>query len=730
MTTPPVSASRRLGRVAVVVCSLLSGTFALWACGPFFPRWLLGSERLLTPAPEGLLRHEIARLKLADPPPAVPGVDPWQQTVEVGVADLRQALEAAPMPADRRDSLLSRYTEVRKALAQFAYGTVVFGNVGEPLYEEEEGTQEEPAEPAVLPADLRVPEGLPGEFADYLQGAIAYHRGNVDAAVSAWEKLLKRPEGERRYRSTWAAFMLGKAHLRAGRPAEAVRWFQRTRELAGQKALTDSLGLAASSLGWEARAERDLGHFDKALVLYARQSNGGDPTASSSLRFVARQALKAGPEALGQVARSGEARDVFNAFLVSDASAPWELWELEEAEAEAGPDAPGIDPGIEAWLQALQKAGVKDVEGADRIAWAAYQGGDFAAARQWLDRAPADAPMARWVRAKLLLRDGKLGEAQKLLDQTAATLTDPEMTEDELSIHSEWSAGGKIATPALASGESGVLLTTQGNYLEALDRFLRGGFWVDAAHLADRVLPLDELKAYVDEKWPATLIKDIEEYPQHWEGLKARPNLAARDIRHLLARRLARAGRFEEAEPYLPESLRPALDTLATSLRDGRDAALPADRRSAALFRAACVTRKQGLELTGTELDPDWFVVEGQYEILLHPEEMAARAKNPHLKPGPDELKREESNRPAPDQRFHYRYQAADLAMDAAALLPDGADEKARILVTAGTWLKARDPEAARPFYQALVDCCGTTELGQEAARIRWFPEVPDCEQE
>ena len=430
------------------------------------------------------------------------------------------------------------------------------------------------------------------------------------------------------------------------------------------------------------------------------------------------------------MARSGEARDVFNAFLVSDASAPWELWELEEAEAAAGPDAPAIDPGVEAWLRALQKAGVKDVKGADRIAWAAYQGGDFAAARQWLDRAPADAPMARWVRAKLLLREGKLAEAQKLLDRVGPTLSDPELTEDELWTHSEGSAGGKIATPALAYGESGVLLTTQGNYLEALDRFLRGGFWVDAAHLADRVLPLDELKAYVDESWPATLIHDLEEYPQRWEGLQARPNLAARDLRHLLGRRLVRAGRFEEAEPYLPETLRPALDTLATGLRDGRDAALPADRRAAALFRAACVTRKQGLELSGTELDPDWIVMEGQYEILAYPPEMAARAENPHLKPGPDELKRAESNRPDPDQRFHYRYRAADIARDAAALLPGGSDEKARILATAGSWLKARDPEAARPFYQALVDCCGDTRLGQEAKRVRWFPEVPDCAQE
>jgi tetratricopeptide (TPR) repeat protein len=730
VTTPSALLRRRLGRVATFVSTLLAGTFALWACGPFFPRWLLGPERLLVPAPEGLLRHEIGRLKLAEPPRAVPAVDPWQQTAESGVADLRKALEAAKVPDGRREALVARYLEARSALSQYASSVTVFENVSEPLYPEEEMEREEPGEPPSLPESAVVPEGLPAEFADYLRGAIAYHRGELDAAISAWEKLLKRPEGERRFRSTWAAFMLGKAQLRAERPAEAVRWFQRTREIAGQKSFEDSLGLAAASLGWEARAERDLGHYDKALVLYARQAKGGDPSGMSSVRFVARQALKAGPDALAPIARSAEARSVLTAFLVSDAGAPWEMWGLEEAKA-AGSRTPEIDPAVAAWLAALQKAGVQEVEGADRIAWAAYQGGDFSAARQWLDRARPDAPMARWIRARMLLRDGKIAEAQKLLDETAAALPDPQLTEDEIYFHSEGSGGGKIATPSLATGESAALLTTEGKYIEALDRFLKSGFWVDAAHLADRVIPVDELKAYVDAERPADLVKDIPEWPMYNEGLQTAPsNLIARDIRYLLGRRLVRAGRYDEAKGYLPAGMEPHLDTLKASLLHSRDAAQPADRRAAALFRAACVTRKQGMELMGTELDPDWFLFDGQYEMLNYPEQMEARAENPRLKPGPGEMQRMESHRPEPDVRFHYRYRAAELAREAAGLLPDGSEQKARYLATAGSWLKSRDPEAARPFYKALLDCCSNTKLGQAAQKARWFPEVPECEEE
>ena len=48
------------------------------------------------------------------------------------------------------------------------------------------------------------------------------------------------------------------------------------------------------------------------------------------------------------------------------------------------------------------------------------------------------------------------------------------------------------------------------------------------------------------------------------------------------------------------------------------------------------------------------------------------------------------------------------------------------MLWQAGTWLKSRDPKAADRFYKALVRRCGTTRLGQEADRLRWFPKTAD----
>ena len=90
-----------------------------------------------------------------------------------------------------------------------------------------------------------------------------------------------------------------------------------------------------------------------------------------------------------------------------------------------------------------------------------------------------------------------------------------------------------------------------------------------------------------------------------------------------------------------------------------------------------------------------------------------------------DDLRRRlNENIVTPDKRFHYRYVAADHAWAAAELMPDNSEETAHVLITAGSWLAGRDPQAADRFYKALIRRCGNTLLGQKAARIKWFPKA------
>ena len=75
-----------------------------------------------------------------------------------------------------------------------------------------------------------------------------------------------------------------------------------------------------------------------------------------------------------------------------------------------------------------------------------------------------------------------------------------------------------------------------------------------------------------------------------------------------------------------------------------------------------------------------------------------------------------------PIRNWYYRFAAAEMAWEAACLMPDNSAETARVLWEAGTWIKYVDPKAADRFYKALVRRCPKTALGQEAGRKRWFP--------
>jgi hypothetical protein len=539
----------------------------------------------------------------------------------------------------------------------------------------------------------------------------------MDAARAAWEKLLARPESERRQRSTWAAFMLGKATAEK-EPAAAVRWFERTRELAG-KGFPDPLGLAQASLGWQARAEVNRHQPEQALPLYLQQEEAGDPTALTSIQRTCARVL-AEPAALQKVARSAEARPVFTAWTLS-------VWTRDDY------DGPLDAKGARKWLSALRAAGITKTDGADRLAWAAYRAGDFSAADAWLKQAPANAPMRKWIRAKLLLRAGKVAEAEPLLAQAAAMLPTAPSPDHEL-----WSAYESNVQPALrprANGELGAIRLARGGYESALDVLLRGGYWTDAAYIAERVLTVDELRAYVDKTWPADLAARYKpaEPGNGWEltdaGLAPPPDeRAAHDVRYLLGRRLVQAGHYVEARAYLPEPQRAPLDGLQQSLATGNEAARPVPERAKSLFRAACLTRHQGMDLLGTELEPDWHLWDGSYEPDSFAVARADAKTHKHLGPSKDESARVAHSSVNPAKRFHYRYQGADLARSAASLLPDGTDQKAGILATAGTWLKVRDPRAAQPFYEAILSCCGDTEIGRKAKRLKAVPATDACE--
>jgi hypothetical protein len=293
-----------------------------------------------------------------------------------------------------------------------------------------------------------------------------------------------------------------------------------------------------------------------------------------------------------------------------------------------------------------------------------------------------------------------------------------------------YSKTGEIDAAHRVLGELGVLRLARREYTEALDALLRSGYWTDAAYVAERVLTANELKAYVERDWPTVPSDDREataatEHNEPWDD-KSPPRRVGEEVRYLLARRLVRLNRCHEAREYFPGQWQGKFDALVKALSIGENESLSAEERAAGFFAAAKIARHNGMELMGTEVEPDWHIYGGDFDLGSIGAQRATDKTARVLVASGGELRRIGQHRADPEARFHYRYQAAFLALDAAKLLPDNSDETARILCTAGSWLKDRDPQTADLFYKALVRRCRKTALGAEADRKRWFPRIDE----
>ena len=252
--------------------------------------------------------------------------------------------------------------------------------------------------------------------------------------------------------------------------------------------------------------------------------------------------------------------------------------------------------------------------------------------------------------------------------------------------------------------EHGLLAMSAEDFTPALDNFLRSQLDEDAAYLAEFVLKTDELKSYVDTRWPADTTA-----------------AAGIQIRHLLAKRLLREQRTQHARDYFPEAIREIFDQYVTHSRQAYDLTQSAEVRAAGFWKAAVLVRENGEALFFSEAGPTWSTYGGWSDSLRPQPARRDREKNPLTAASYEEISRVESSTISKEDRDR-RYRAAILAGYAAALLPNNDDRTARILATAGAWLKYREPRAAEPFYKLLVIRCPETELGKTALRLHWFP--------
>jgi hypothetical protein len=409
----------------------------------------------------------------------------------------------------------------------------------------------------------------------------------------------------------------------------------------------------------------------RALELYLEQGRHGDPSAASSIRAVGRLVLEE-PPALALAAASPPGRRVLTAWLLTS-----EDWFADP------PDAPRHDKDLDARLTAVRNAPGSPREAADAaalLAWLAYRNGRFDAAAHWVTLAPPDDPRRTWVKAKLALKAGRIERGIHLLRQVARKLPGAGWAGpgDRYGVQDsgEWEA---TTPPAYrAQADLGLLALSRREFVEALDRLLRAGYWLDAAWVGERVLTVAELQAWVDRntKPQAALPKPKVDPAASTAPIATADGVPApeagswlADARDLLARRLMRLGRHADAARYLAHHTAEQRQ-LAQGPATGRHPRKPVRDRAMGLWRAAQVTRTLGMELLGMETEPDWAHADGGFPFCPVLSDRAVDHGVASVSTA--ETARARATAPRPDKRFHYRHVAADLALEASNLLPAG----------------------------------------------------------
>lgn len=550
-------------------------------------------------------------------------------------------------------------------------------------------------------------EGLPEATRLYIAGAVEFNAARAAvsaggdsaaraaAALDYFGKVLVLPQADRAPRATWASYMAGRVQSLMNDPAATIRaisWYQQCRNLALQ-GLPDPLGLAVASYGEEARIALQAGEVQHAMDLYLAQAARGSFRARNSLGYIASR-LVADPDLTVRHVQDPRIQRLWYAGMLSAGLHGYYF---------AGPDdAP------DSWGSRLQQvASVIDRSTAgplDGLAAIAYSTGRYELAASVADG--VESALAALVRAKLALRDGN---RQRAADEFATAFSFREREPGPGTTSLTQSAWSQLLA------ENGVLAMSRSDYAAALASLLEAGsqYWLDAAYVAESVLSLEELEAFAGAHVPASHPPGPDPGTYYWRDYRANPASPAKALRLLLARRQMRAGQFDAAlanfrtNDFALDETHPSIAVVAAdyvaAVRAGQDA-WGSVRRAEALFTAATLAKRFGMELMGYELAPDYQAFAGRYAPYQEPGTGSAYLT-------PDEAMRLAAN-PPPPERFHYRGTAYELANRAADNLPARSQAFAAVLCTSLQWSQAGSRmERAQALYQ---------RYRREAAYVAW----------
>ncbi len=547
---------------------------------------------------------------------------------------------------------------------------------------------------SLSPSEIIATTGISAELRLYLAGAAAFKQGDDAAAQGYFQQVLALPANAQTQHTLWALYSLGRSQARQGDQAAAALSFQqvRARVIAGAP---DDLNLALASLGEEARLYKNDQNWGKAVQLYAAQAAQGDASGITSLQFVARGLMALPSEQL---------QPLLSDVLIERLLTVWLLSNFSEYGYKQ-PVFGNLNPAQRLYYQQVvqvlaQAKNIQPVQ-AERLAALMYQNGDYDSAKRMLPAA-GNGGLAWWVRAKIALREGKLDDARAAYAKAAAAFPKNEAWGDRR--REDWNSES-LNPHCRVQGESAILALKQGDYVEAFDQMWQGQdiYWQDAADIAERVLTLDELQQYVDKHVPAPAAKPQPPSGSSADQVNTQLSLPAK-LRELLGRRMLREEHYSGAAAYFSPALKPIAEDYISARQTAASHWHFKSTRAEAYYHAATIARSHGLELLGYENSPDYSIWGGSFsqeDILTKPDSWL----------GADERKRLQASLAQPNLRWHYRQTAAELANQAADLVPRRSQAFAATLCQATGWVSELDPKLMQHYYQRYL---------QQGAYVPW----------
>lgn len=578
-------------------------------------------------------------------------------------------------------------------------------------------------------------------------------------ALEATEALLALPPDQRRPLGAVAHYRRGRllehfirnedARTQAGKELtlERLRVLRQSLEAvqtAIKEGSPDVASVGAAARGWLADSYsrlpmecgemlRETVDLRKAADLYLGLRAEGEVIGEVSLRSLM-CGLSESQAGLELCRDDKELRRLMTMFLSSHR----ETWIEQEEE-------PPRDKAIEEWLRVLNSGNLAEPdENTVRIALLYYQRGDYDASERLVAKCPPGDVAAAMLRSRLELRLGRRVEAAKALERALPGLGKVEAfpqwgLDDRLweTWEKSWvfvkrdqtnSADGKLRA------ELAMLRLGLGDFADALRLNLAAGLIWDARYVAECVMSVDELKAFVDAevKGPHVRKRGYLEWAEPGDTIDLNE-----EIRVLLGRRLCRAGRWTEAKPYMRPGMAAQIDAYLGHLDLARDTTKDSRTRADAYWQAALLIRAHGRELLYCDFGPRhtaWLwtptgAVRGWVENnwpRCRAEPSQTYPWNPLTGPGTDERRRIEAwlaENPAPGNRHNVlmKYRAFDLGMKAVELLPDNDPSGGMILQHVGSELMYLDPPFANKAYKLLATRFKETPFGKYAAEKHWF---------